>query len=515
MIRSTPTSATPHAITTVLVPETAPLTLALVSDARLPASVFEGLDADFNVLSRGRGISPLLAPGFDAVLFDLADARADDFQALGRMINLGPRVPVIALFENHRFTVGLANEAIELGAEDACVFDPFNTVSLITQTKLAITRYGRRGTATGSEATPPAEVPTVDLPDAVTVVQEAADAMVILDNDGKVAFANSAAADLLGRPLESLAGQRLNMPMEPGDRDVRIKHPSGEERFADLRIVETEWGGQPARVAALTDTTVRRQLERSMRDAEKKGLTSQRRSQSFFSNVHHDLRTPLTHIIGFSEMMKDAQLGPLSDKYREYAGDIHQSGTMLLDMVEDLLSVAEAEADAITLTDDICNLDALIETVLASQKSNAFEADVELIAIPNAQLPGFRGDAKRLRQGLFRMVSELLHTMDKHTKLVLDTETCAGGLIIKAVVDAHDDGALQLPYDDVEDKSDCARVEDPFVSVAKLSLPRGTGLALSLTRKVVELHGGALRIGQDPRGRPAVIISLPAARIVR
>jgi len=522
MIRSAPTSATSHAITTVLVPPATRLSLALVSDARLPSSVFDGLNADINVVARNRGISPLLAPGFDAVLFDLATASDDDFQALARIINLGPRVPVIALFESHVFTLERASEAIELGAEDACVFDPFNTDALITQTKLAVTRFGRRAPSPSPE-TNSASVPTLEknvapasaVLDAVTVVQEAADAMVILDNDGKVAFANSAAADLLGRSLESLVGCRLDMPMEPGDRDVRIKHPSGEERFADLRIVETEWGGRPARVAALTDTTVRRTLERTMRDAEKKGFTSQRRSESFFSNVNHDLRTPLTHIIGFSELMKDAQFGPLSDKYREYAGDIHQSGTMLLDMIEDLLSVAESEADAITLTDDICNLDALIDTVIASQKGNAFEAGVELVACPNLQLPGFRGDAKRLRQGLFRLITELLHTMGRDTRLVLGAETCAGGLMLKAVIETPDDGALHLPYDNAKDGADCAHVEDPFVSAAGLSLPRDTSLALSLTRKVAELHGGALRIGTDPHGKPAVMISLPAARIVR
>lgn len=515
MIRSAPTSASPHAVTTGLVPEPTQLTLALVSNARLPASVFDGADVNIITVSRDRGISPLLAPGFDAVLFDLGSATPTDFQALARVINLGPRVPVIALFESRCFNEELATEAVVLGAEDACVFDAFNTDTLIIQVKLAVTRVSRRQPVRDLPAEAAEHAAPTAQHDAVTIVQEAADAMVILDNDGKVAFANAAAADLLGRPLESLAGQRLEMPMEPGDRDVIIKHPSGEERFADLRIVETEWGGQPARVAALTDTTVRRQLERTMRDAEKRGLTSQRRSQSFFSNVHHDLRTPLTHIIGFSEIMRDAQLGPLSDKYREYAGDIYQSGTMLLDMVEDLLSIAEADVDAVTLTDDICNLDALIETVVASQKSNAFEAGVELVSTPASQLPGFRGDAKRLRQGLFRMVSELLHTMEPHTRLHLNAETCAGGVILKAVVEKNDDDATRLPYDEPDNHTDCARVEDPFVSAAGLRLPRDTGLALSLTRKVAELHGGALRIGHDRQGRPAVIISLPAARLVR
>ncbi|PCJ70233.1 MAG: hypothetical protein COA62_06405 [Rhodobiaceae bacterium] len=518
MNRPAPTSTSPHAITADLVPQPARLSFALVSDAKLPHSIFEGLSADITLISRGRGIAPLLAPGFDAILFDLGSADCADFETLGRVINLGPRVPVLALFERHAFTPDRAYEAVHLGAEDACLFDAFNAGSVVVSATLAITRFQRREPTDTAAAHSCAITKTPNAASGqapVTIIQEAADAMIILDNEGKVAFANSAAAELLGRPLETLAGKHLDMPTVPGDRSIHITHPSGEERFADLRIVETEWGGQPARVAALTDTTVRRQLEKTMREAEKKSLTSERRSSSFFSNVNHDLRTPLTHIIGFSELMKDEQFGPLGERYREYASDIHQSGTMLLDMIEDLLSVAESETDAISLSDDICHLDALIETVVSSQKKNAFEANITLVATQSPNLPGFRGDAKRLRQGLFRLISELLHTNDAGARIELGAEVCAGGLIIKAVVDTKDGGALALPYDDFETGSACSHVEDPFVSAEGLRLPRDTSLALSLTRKIAELHGGALRVGHDPQGKPAVILSLPAARIIR
>ncbi len=518
MIRHAPASATPdtvpHAVTKVLAPQTAPLSFALVSDARLPNSVFEGLGADITLLERARGITPLLVPGFDAILFDLASATSADFEALGRVINLGPRLPVIALFEAHAFTPQRALEAVESGADDACIFDAFNAGSIIIPATLAVTRFQRR-----DPATPPSDHARTHTPtgsaEPVTIVQEAADAMVILDNEGKVAFANSAAAEILGRPLETLAGQHLDMPMAPGNQSICLTHPSGEERFADLRIVDTEWGGRSARVAAFTDTTVRHRLEKTMRDAETMRLTTERRSNSFFSNVNHDLRTPLTHIIGFSELMKDEQLGPLGAKYREYANDIHQSGTVLLDMIEDLLCVAESDPDATALSDDICNLDALIETVVASQKKNAFDADIKLVATRSEGLPGFRGDAKRLRQGLFRMLSELVHANDAGARIEVGASPCAGGLVIKAVVALKGGDAPGLPYEGTGTGSACSHVEDPFVSAAGLRLPRDTSLALSLTRKVVELHGGTLHIGHDTLGRPAVTLSLPAARVVR
>jgi len=525
MIRSAPLPArTPtnlgstvsQAVTASLDPAPARLTLALISDAGLPASVFDGLDAEVGVITRSRGIAPLLAPGLDAVLYDMGIAADGDFEALARVVSLGPDVPVIALFEAHAFSRIAAAHAIEHGADDACIFDAFNAEALLTPASLAIARFARRDRG---QATPIAEAAIADLPkettvaEPVTVVQEAADAMVILDNDGKVAFANSAAAELLGRSLESLAGERLEMPTSPGERDIRITQPDGEERTADLRIVETEWGGQPARVAAFTDTTVRKRLEQTMRNAEKQGLTSQRRTNSFFSNVNHDLRTPLTHIIGFSEIMKDAQFGPLAERYQEYARDIYQSGTMLLDMIEDLLSIAESESEDTHLNNDICSLDALIETVVAAQSRNAAEAGVRLSARPCPALPGFRGDAKRLRQGVYRLISELLHTTGPGGHIELSVTHEPHSLAITSIINPADGTEMTLPYDECEQDA-CALVEDPFVSAEDRRRPRDMGLALSLTRKVVELHGGTLVVESGSTDHPAVQLMLPVARLV-
>src|SRR3546814_10770372 len=108
--------------------------------------------------------------------------------------------------------------------------------------------------------------------------------------------------------------------------------------------------------------------------------------------------------------MKNEQFGPVGqDRYRDYASDIHSSGTMLLDMIEDLLGIAEAETDEIDLTDEICNLRQLLDITVASQRNQAQVESVKLEIDCPDKLPGFRGDAKRLRQGLFRLIAEAVH----------------------------------------------------------------------------------------------------------
>ena len=185
-----------------------------------------------------------------------------------------------------------------------------------------------------------------------------------------------------------------------------------------------------------------------------------------------------------------------TNRYREYANDIHSSGTMLLDMIEDLLGIAEAEMDEIELTDEICNLGQLAEIAVASQRQNSMLEGVTIEVGCPARLPGLRGDARRLRQGLFRLIAEAVHCAHRGStiKLNLFEEEGGIGVTLNEVRDAALFEARQgaLPYIEGSD--------DPFVSAENSSAPREESLALSLTRKVMELHGGSLSIARAKRG---------------
>ena len=346
----------------------------------------------------------------------------------------------------------------------------------------------------------------------LTLVQESAEAIVILDSDGLVQFINDAAEELLGCKASELQGKPFGLRSEPGEHEVTVNRPDGEQRFAEMRVIDTQWGGVPARVAALTDTTVRRALQHTMKSVEAETEDVRRRNQSFFSNVNHDLRTPLTHIIGFSELMKNEQLGPLGGgRYREYAQDIHSSGTMLLDMIEDLLGIAEAETDRINLTDEICAIAQLAEIAMTSQRGNARAEGITLELETPSRLPGLRGDQKRIRQGIFRMISEAIHCAHRGATLRMHIEETVAGLEI----------VLQEEYDWVGQSrfSDFDPEDDPFVSAEDSSAPRPESLALSLTRKMMEMHDGSLQIdggrGLDGEQRlMRIVLTFPPDRLI-
>src|SRR5262249_37173530 len=103
-----------------------------------------------------------------------------------------------------------------------------------------------------------------------------------------------------------------------------------------------------------------RELDRARRDA----VEASRAKSTFLANVSHELRTPLNAIIGFSEIMKGGLLGPLPERYVDYAADIHASGCHLLAIVNDLLDMAKIEAGRYELSEAVFDLAEVIDAIV-------------------------------------------------------------------------------------------------------------------------------------------------------
>jgi signal transduction histidine kinase len=220
------------------------------------------------------------------------------------------------------------------------------------------------------------------------------------------------------------------------------------------------------------------------RRAEKAEATSQTKS-SFLAIVSHELRTPLNAIIGFAELIEGERFGPLgAPRYREYVSDIRKSGEHLLQVINNILDLTRAEAGRLVLDEDVVDISEVLGACVRQMQPNAATVRVRLDATMPPPPLRFRGDAAKLRQIAFNLLSNALKFTPAEGSVELRLETRTDGGINLIV---RDTGIGMAP-------ADIPRALQPFTQLDN-SLSRryeGTGLGLPLTASLIELHGGRL-----------------------
>ena len=260
--------------------------------------------------------------GRDVLLAYLGQGEADAFEMLKDIVAATHPLPVIAITERIPQRLGL--HAMQMGAQDCIILHAKD------EDELAALSWTVRCTA---ERTKHARTDTE-----LTLAQESAEAMLILDRQGRVQFLNEEAASLLGRPVTSLLGHRFPFTLSspPQTSEIQIDRPDGSRRDAEIRMVETEWGAKPARIVSLNDITLRRKLESALLRAEEARGQAHKRGQDLFARMGRELRTPLNDILGFAELIHTQALGPLDARYRDYGAAIRKSGKALITLIESL-----------------------------------------------------------------------------------------------------------------------------------------------------------------------------------
>lgn len=246
---------------------------------------------------------------------------------------------------------------------------------------------------------------------------------------------------------------------------------------------------------------LRRNQERLI--AAKEAAEAANRSKTdFLANMSHELRTPLNAIIGFSGMMSDCMFGPLSDKYLEYAGIIGDSGRHLLAIITDILEWAKADANRLTLAEEIIDLDRVMHLSLMVVQEMARKAEVECAAHIAAALPPTTGDPAKITQILVNLLSNAIKFTPAGGKVSLFIEPSprGRGVLFRIIDTGIGMSAEQIPI-----------ALAPFGQVDS-GLNRkydGVGLGLPLTKRLVELHGGTIDIASEPRKGTTVTVQMP------
>ena len=272
--------------------------------------------------------------------------------------------------------------------------------------------------------------------------------------------------------------------------------------FPTAALVMTGIVALSARIRA--EVKERRLRERDLQTALMRAEAADRTKTEFLANVSHELRTPLSAIIGFSEIMKDGVLGPLPERYGGYVKDIYGSGVHLLGIIQDVLELSVLELGGARATDDLVDIPSIITECVRLAAVRAEARRVTIADEVPAGLPRLRADPRMLRQ----MVSNVLSNAVKYSPEA-ETVNITGGIA---------DGWLFLSLQDRGRgiaEADVPKALTPFgrLQSAQLAQEAGIGIGLSLTKSMLELHGGMLQIKSQLGCGTEVLLWFPPERV--
>jgi PAS domain S-box-containing protein len=346
---------------------------------------------------------------------------------------------------------------------------------------------------------------------------------------GNILHVNDMAAALFGLPADAIVGR--SMGEFYGD-------PSGRERFLraiaendgvtrmDLELRRADGGfiwvqaaggrvryrGIDSIIAVINDITVQKLREAELADAGRKlteqatdltRLTAELRvkkhaaeaanaaKSSFLAHMSHELRSPLNAVLGFAEVVRDLHFGEDQiERYMQYGGFIHQAGTHLLALIDDILDLAKVEAGKLDLQSTSFVLADLLDECARMMRSLAERRDVIFqVTLPPPTLL-LTADRRRVKQMVVNLLSNAIKFTAGGGKVILDVQKLADGSVAISITDT----GIGMDADQL------LVALEPFgrVQGAAGGDPTGTGLGLPIVRNLIEAHGGKLLLHSEP-----------------
>jgi signal transduction histidine kinase len=356
-----------------------------------------------------------------------------------------------------------------------------------------------------------------------SIVERLADGIVIVDEVGVIRFVNPAAEQLFGRSSNQLVGTPLGFPVVVGEStEVEVVHAHSGAITTELRVVDLEWGGEPARLLSLRDITDRkrateraRQLERE-REARIQAEAASRAKSEFLAMMSHELRTPLNAVIGYAELLDLGIAGSLTSEQHSQLARIRASGRHLLGLVNEVLDLAKIEAGRLSVNVGLARAGDVADAALSLVQPRADEKGIEFVGQCTGDPAAvFEGDEDRVRQILVNLLSNAVKFTEPGGRVVLECGTAERPEDDARVMHRHPkwvylrvrDTGIGIPDEQLP------LIFDPFVQgeSGHTRTNEGSGLGLTISRRLARLMGGDVTVRSRSGEGSVFTLWLPAA----
>lgn len=290
------------------------------------------------------------------------------------------------------------------------------------------------------------------------------------------------------------------------DRQAQRGHLSrSDELMLDYTTVPLPDGGVLITFTDVSDTV---RIETALKEKNTALETAEKLKLDFLANVSYQLRTPLSTIMGFTEILNHEYFGPLNERQKSYTDDIMTAGDKLLNLINDILDLSTLEAGYMELNREIIHVPLLIKEMRELVTEWTRKANIKISISCAGDTGDIYVDPRRLKQVLLNLVRNAIafqeSPSDGHIKIFCKKEK-------STVLIGVEDNGPGISQEDLE------RVFEPFERTSGSatdpeSLIRGgAGLGLTLVRNIIELHGGSVKLDSEIGKGTTVTLCLPLA----
>ncbi len=251
-------------------------------------------------------------------------------------------------------------------------------------------------------------------------------------------------------------------------------------------------------LVTFADVTDRKRFEDVLMERNEALEASDRLKNAFLSHVSYELRTPLTTIIGFTDLLAEPAIGPLNARQRDYLNDIKTSSQALLNIINDIIDLAVIDAGALDLKLSPVDLKQAVEAAQLGVRERLSRARLHLDVHVAQDAATVLADENRLIQVLYNLLSNAIGFSPEDGTITLSCRSEKNGIAISV-----QDTGLGIPEEEQ------ATVFERFESRSQGSRHRGAGLGLSLVKSIVELHNGRIDLRSTPGAGTTVTVTLP------